>query len=62
MAAKTPIVSDPETLADAVAAVREKLDKAESGVILAGYLLHRLGLVAEAQKLVGTWGMEFPPP
>lgn len=59
MAAKHPIVSDPETLADAVAAVREKLAKADTGVILAGYLLHRLGLVAEAQKLVGTWGMPY---
>jgi len=58
-AAEQPIASDPDTLADAVAAVGEKLAKAETGVILAGYLLHRLGLVKEAQKLVGTWGMPY---
>ena len=53
------IASDPDTLADAVADVAEKLAKAETGVILAGYLLHRLRLTAEAQKLVGTWGMPY---
>lgn len=59
LAPQQPIASDPETLAAAVAAVAEKLAKAETGVILAGYLLHRLGLTSEAQKLVGVWGLPY---
>lgn len=53
------IASDPETLADAVAAVAEKLRKAGTGVILAGYLLHRLGLSAKAQAFVAASGLPY---
>ena len=59
LADTAPIASDPDTLADAVEAVGEKLAKAGTGVILAGYLLHRLGLGAEAQQLVGAWGIPY---
>jgi indolepyruvate decarboxylase len=53
------VASDPESLADAVAAVAEKLRTAGTGVILAGYLLQRLGLSAKAQAFVAASGLPY---
>ncbi len=49
----------PPALADAVAAVAEKLDKAGSAVVLAGYLLRRLGYSARARAFVAASGLPY---
>jgi indolepyruvate decarboxylase len=51
--------SDPETLAEAVACVAERLDRADRVVVLAGYLTHRLGLTAKAQAFVDAAGLPY---
>lgn len=52
-------ISDTAALNAAVNAIAEKLDKAQTAVILAGYLLPRLGLVEEGQALVEATGFPF---
>jgi indolepyruvate decarboxylase len=47
-----PAQSDPDTLAEVVEAVAEKLLKADTAVVLAGYMLQRLGLSNKAQAFV----------
>ena len=59
MAREIASKSDPETLADAVAAVSEKLRRAESAVVLAGYLLRRLNLSAKAREFVTASGLPY---
>ncbi|HZE21593.1 MAG TPA: thiamine pyrophosphate-binding protein, partial [Desulfobaccales bacterium] len=51
--------SDPETLEEAVNAVSEKLHRAKTAAILAGYLIPRLGCAAEATALVEATGLPF---
>jgi len=51
--------SDPGTLTEAVNAMAEKLAGAKTAAILAGYLLPRLGLTAEALPLVEATGLPF---
>ena len=54
-----PAASDPETLAEAVEAMAEKLRRAKTAAILAGYLIPRLGCTAEALALVAASGPAF---
>jgi indolepyruvate decarboxylase len=61
-AAAPPIpepTSDPATLAAAVQAMAEKLARAKTAAILAGYLILRLGLSPEAEALVAASGLPF---
>ena len=51
--------TDPEALKEAAEAIAEKLDKAKSAVILAGYLIPRLGCTAQAMALVEAAGLPF---
>jgi indolepyruvate decarboxylase len=51
--------SDPATLEDAVMAMADKLDRAQTAAILPGYLILRLGLAAEAAALVEAAGLPF---
>jgi indolepyruvate decarboxylase len=51
--------SDPDTLAEAVDAMAEKLDRARTAAILPGYLITRLGCNAEAAALVEATGLPF---
>ncbi len=51
--------SDPDTLAEAVDAMVEKLDRAKTAAILPGYLITRLGCAAEAAALVEATGLPF---
>ncbi len=51
--------SDPDTLAAAVDAMAEKLDRARTAAILPGYLITRLGCAAEAAALVEASGLPF---
>ena len=51
--------TDPEALKEAVEAIAEKLDKAKTAVILAGYLIPRLGCTAQAMALVEAAGLPF---
>ncbi len=51
--------SDPGTLAAAIEAIAEKLDAAGSAVVLAGYLIARLGLRGAAQTLLERTGLPF---
>ncbi len=51
--------SDPAILAEAVDAVIEKLAKARTAAILAGYLIPRLGCAEEATALVEATGLPF---
>jgi indolepyruvate decarboxylase len=51
--------SDPNTLDEAVNAITEKLHRAETAAILAGYLILRLGYVQEATALVEASGLPF---
>ncbi len=51
--------SDPGTLAAAVEAVAERLDAAGSAVVLAGYLIARLGLREVAKTLLARTGLPF---
>jgi indolepyruvate decarboxylase len=51
--------SVPDTLDAAVKAIIEKLEKAHTAVILAGYLLGRLDLRVEAQALIEATGLPF---
>jgi indolepyruvate decarboxylase len=58
----TPVpapASDPGALEEAVNASAEKLAKAKTAAILAGYLIPRLGCSAEAQGLVAATGLPF---
>lgn len=50
---------DPETLREAVEAVAEKLARARTAAILAGYLIPRLGCTAEALALVEATNLPF---
>jgi len=56
---RAPSLSFPDTLEAAVNAIIEKLERAETAVILAGYLLSRLGLRAQAQELIEATGLPF---
>ncbi len=51
--------SDPGTLRAAIEAVAEKIDKAGSAVVLAGYLIARLGLRGTAKGLLARTGLPF---
>ncbi|MCL4504149.1 MAG: thiamine pyrophosphate-binding protein [Deltaproteobacteria bacterium] len=51
--------SDPEILAEAVNAVAEKLAKAKTAAILAGYIITRLGCKAAAAALVEASNLPF---
>lgn len=51
--------SDPGTLAEAVDAIAEKLARAGTAAILAGYLIPRLGCTNEALALVEATGLPF---
>jgi len=51
--------SPPDILEAAVNAIIEKLDRADTAVILAGYLLSRLGLKDKAQELIEATGLPF---
>ncbi len=51
--------SDPGTLAAAIEAIAEKLDAAGSTVVLAGYLIARLGLRQVARELLQRTGLPF---
>jgi len=51
--------SDPGALEEAVNAIAERLAKAKTAAILAGYLIPRLGCTAEAQGLVEATGLPF---
>jgi indolepyruvate decarboxylase len=51
--------SEPDALEEAVNASAEKLARAETAAILAGYLIHRLGCAAEALALVEATGVPF---
>ena len=51
--------SDPGTLAAAIEAVAEMLDKAGTAVVLAGYLIARLGLREVAKGLLARTGLPF---
>jgi indolepyruvate decarboxylase len=51
--------SDQEALAEAVEAITEKLARAKTAAILAGYLIPRLGITAEAQALAEATGLPF---
>ena len=51
--------SDREALSEAVEAVAEKLARAKTAAILAGYLIPRLGCEAEALALVEATGLPF---
>jgi len=51
--------SDPGTLAAAIEAVAEALDKAGTAVVLAGYLIARLGLREVAKGLLARTGLPF---
>jgi len=51
--------SDPHILAAAIAAIAEKIDAAGSAVVLAGYLIARLGLRHVARKLLERTGLPF---
>jgi indolepyruvate decarboxylase len=51
--------SDPNTLDEAVNAITEKLHRAKTAAILAGYLILRLGCVQEATALVEATGLPF---
>ena len=51
--------TDPEALKEAVEAIAEKLDKAKTAVILAGYLIPRLGCTAQAMALMEAAGLPF---
>ncbi len=53
------LVSDPEILKAAVAAIAEKVDVAGSAVVLAGYLIARLGLRQVARDLIVRTGLPF---
>ena len=54
-----PPASDPEALAEAVELMAEKLAKAKTAAILAGYLIPRLGCGASALALVEATGLPF---
>jgi indolepyruvate decarboxylase len=54
-----PIRSDPDALNEAVARVAEKIDGAAAVVVLAGYLLCRLGLSAKAQAFLTASGIPY---
>jgi len=51
--------SDPGTLASAIKAIAEAMDAASSAVVLAGYLLARLGLRSVAARLLERTGLPF---
>ena len=51
--------SDQEALTEVVEAITEKLARARTAAILAGYLIPRLGCTAEAQTLVEATGLPF---
>jgi indolepyruvate decarboxylase len=51
--------SDPEALKEAVEAITEKLARAKTAAILAGYLIPRLGLSSEALALVEAANLPF---
>jgi indolepyruvate decarboxylase len=51
--------SDPEALREAVTAIIEKLARAKTAAILAGYLIPRLGCTAEALALVEATNLPF---
>lgn len=51
--------TDPATLAEAVNAAAEKLARAKTAAILAGYLIPRLGCAEEAATLVEATGLPF---
>ncbi|EHJ46991.1 Pyruvate decarboxylase [Solidesulfovibrio carbinoliphilus subsp. oakridgensis] len=51
--------SDPEILAAAIEAIAEKVDAAGSAVVLAGYLIARLGLRPLATDLLARTGLPF---
>ena len=51
--------TDPEALKEAVETIAEKLDKVKTAVILAGYLIPRLGCTAQAMALVEAAGLPF---
>ncbi|MHB8070224.1 MAG: alpha-keto acid decarboxylase family protein [Desulfobaccales bacterium] len=51
--------TDPEALAEAVEAITEKLGRAKTAAILAGYLLPRLGCGTEALALVEATNLPF---
>ena len=56
----TPVpASNPATLAEAVDAMAEKLARAKTAAILAGYLITRLGCSAAALDLVEATGLPF---
>jgi indolepyruvate decarboxylase len=54
-----PPGSDPGALAEAVDAMAAKLARAKTAAILAGYLIPRLGVAAEALALVEATGLPF---
>jgi indolepyruvate decarboxylase len=51
--------SDPGTLAEVIDAIAEKIDAAGSAVVLAGYLIARLGLRDAAKRLLTRTGLPF---
>lgn len=51
--------TDPEALAEAVELITEKLARAKTAAILAGYLIPRLGCTAEALALVEATNLPF---
>ncbi len=51
--------TDPATLDEATDAIAEKLAKAKTAAILAGYLIPRLGCTAPALALVAATGLPF---
>jgi indolepyruvate decarboxylase len=51
--------TDQEALTEAVEAITEKLARAKTAVILAGYLITRLGCTPEAAALVEATGLPF---
>jgi indolepyruvate decarboxylase len=54
-----PCASDPQSLANAVAAARDAIAKAQQPVFLFGIELHRFGLRELAQRLVDATGIPF---
>ncbi len=54
-----PQASDPGALEEAASAIAERLAKAKTAAILAGYLIPRLGITAEAAALVAATGLPF---
>lgn len=57
--APEPPQSDPGTLAAAIAAIAEKIEASGSAVVLAGYLIARLGLRHVAKELLTRTGLPF---